>query len=408
MASPFAREAEYFGFCPLQLTDRFCAAVNGKLVSAVDTFQDWASMNLVRVDEVHARALLLMASQEQLNATGAVAGKSEELTSEQIRQALRDVCPENDALEAANARAIAEERREAEAEAEAEAGGRKSKKKEKKKRKKKKIKHPEITVTAGQVLEAAANLGLDELHDVRDLGQRMGTGVFAEVADACDRLTVGLRAMADKTCDKLELYLLNNVMRIPDDLYVPSLDAEQRQGEVGEEMSSSSSSLSPSSSSSSSASSLPFSSSTSTVYTEEDETAVDDARAVLRDRIVRLRRKNARVARSRADLHLQLEKWQSVMPLVNQVTSRVSSNIDVEDTENNNSASTAGSGPTLSDAVTQVLRDTAQLSAAAEQVQGKCDSFFCEAFFCSRFFCSHLFALLFSLSPTLNLVIFCC
>ena len=58
--------------------------------------------------------------------------------------------------------------------------------------------------------EAAANLGLDELHDVRDLGQRMGTGVFAEVADACDRLTVGLRAMADKTCDKLELYLLNN------------------------------------------------------------------------------------------------------------------------------------------------------------------------------------------------------
>ena len=110
------------------------------------------------------------------------------------------------------------------------------------------------------------------------------------------------------------------------------------------------------------------------MYTEEDEDVIDDARAVLRDRIVRLRRKNARVARSRADLHLQLEKWQSVMPLVNQVTSRVSSAIDVEDTENNG-ASSAGSGPTLSEAVTQVLRDTAQLSAASEQVQGAYGSF---------------------------------
>ena len=101
---------------------------------------------------------------------------------------------------------------------------------------------------------------------------------------------------------------------------------------------------------------------------------MDDARAVLRDRIVRLRRKNARIARSRADLHLQLEKWQSVMPLVNQVTSRVSSAIDVEDTENNG-ASRTGSGPTLSEAVTQVLRDTAQLSETSEQVQGACRFF---------------------------------
>ena len=94
-ASPFPREAEYFGFCPLQLTDRFCAAVNGKLVSAVDTFQDWASMNLVRVDEVHARALLLMASQEQLNATGPVANRMEErkgvhILKEMVERTLKD------------------------------------------------------------------------------------------------------------------------------------------------------------------------------------------------------------------------------------------------------------------------------------------------------------------------------
>ena len=74
-------------------------------------------MNLVRVDEVHARALLLMASQEQLNATGTVAGQNDELTSEQIHQALRDVCPENDEIETEIARAVAEEQREAEAEA---------------------------------------------------------------------------------------------------------------------------------------------------------------------------------------------------------------------------------------------------------------------------------------------------
>ena len=102
------------------------------------------------------------------------------------------------------------------------------------------------------------------------------------------------------------------------------------------------------------------------MYSQEDETAIDDERAVLRDRIVRLRRKNARVARARADLHLQLEKWQSVMPLVNQVTSQISKSIDSEDTENHK-----GKQVTLSDAVMNVLRATAQLSEKSKQVDGE-------------------------------------
>ena len=96
-------------------------------------------MNLVRVDEVHARALLLMASQEQLNRTGIVPEMGAELSSEQINQALRDVAPENDRIEAEIAAAVAAEKKEAEEE-EAEAArnhGKKLKKKKKKKKKKK-------------------------------------------------------------------------------------------------------------------------------------------------------------------------------------------------------------------------------------------------------------------------------
>ena len=155
----------------------------------------------------------------------------------------------------------------------------------------------------------------------------------------------------------MELYLLNNVLRIPESLHVPSLDAGKSQLEQDAQSPGSSSTVAP-----------------RVTYTEADETAVDDARAVLRDRIVRLRRKNARVARSRADLHLQLEKWQSVRPLVDQVTARLSSTIDVEDTENNSSGS-GGGGSTLADAVTKVLKDTAQLTAASQQVQGECRCF---------------------------------
>ena len=298
-------------------------------------------MNLVRVDEVHARALLLMASKEQLNRTGIVADADAELTSEQINQALRDVAPENDRLEAEIAAAVAAEQKEAREEEEARSNDKKKKTKKKKKNKANK-RHPTLSVTAGQVLEAAANLGLDQLQNVRDLGQRMGSGVFTEVADACDRLTVGLRAMADKTCDKLELYLLNNVLRIPDDLHVPSVDNKKED----------------------SVSTL--SAPGTHMYSQEEETAIDDERAVLRDRIVRLRRKNARVARARADLHVQLEKWQSVMPLINEVTSQISKAMDSEDTENK-----SGTGVALSDAVMNVLRTTAQLTKKSSQVQGE-------------------------------------
>ena len=199
-------------------------------------------------------------------------------------------------------------------------------------------------------MEAAANLGLD-VPDVHELGRRLGSTVFADVADACDRLTMGMRNQSDKTCDKLELYLLNNLVLIPDDLHVPGVDPDP----IADALSSSSSS-----------SSAPA----HTTFTEEDETRLDDERAVLRDRIIRLRRKNARVARTRADLHAQLERWQKTMvPLVQQVTASVSAVLG-DDAGVGSSSSAGATGPSLADAVKAVLRDTQALTATSARVQG--------------------------------------
>ena len=103
-----------------------------------------------------------------------------------------------------------------------------------------------------------------------------------------------LRQAADKTCDKFELFLLNNDLRIPDDLHVPGLDEDENdmmilRGEQDDETTASNDGGGEESSSSLSS---------MVRYTMEDERAVDEERASLRDRIIKLRRTNARLART--------------------------------------------------------------------------------------------------------------
>ena len=189
-------------------------------------------------------------------------------------------------------------------------------------------------MTADQLLEAAANLGLDStVGDVNDIGVMLNVDVFRDVQGICDVLMTSLRQTADKTCDKFELYLLNNVFRIPDDLHVPGLDQEEIQMEA-------------------------TTSAEGSRYTEEDERGVDKDRESLRDQIIKLRRRNARLARTQNDLHVQLERWQTnMMPLVNAVAENVGGG--EEETSN------------LSEVVRTVLHDAEQLSTTSSDIQSK-------------------------------------
>lgn len=130
--------------------------------------------------------------------------------------------------------------------------------------------------------------------DISDIGILLKVDVFREVQLGCDSLMTSLRQAADKTCDKFELYLLNNVLRIPDDLHVPGLDEDENdmmilRGEQDDETTASNDGGGEESSSSLSS---------MVRYTMEDERAVDEERASLRDRIIKLRRTNARLART--------------------------------------------------------------------------------------------------------------
>ena len=130
--------------------------------------------------------------------------------------------------------------------------------------------------------------------DISDIGIILKVDVFREVQLGCDSLMTSLRQAADKTCDKFELYLLNNVLRIPDDLHVPGLDEDENdmmilRGEQDDETTASNDGGGEESSSSLSS---------MVRYTMEDERAVDEERASLRDRIIKLRRTNARLART--------------------------------------------------------------------------------------------------------------
>ena len=130
--------------------------------------------------------------------------------------------------------------------------------------------------------------------DISDIGIMLKVDVFREVQLGCDSLMTSLRQAADKTCDKFELYLLNNVLRIPDDLHVPGLDEDENdmmilRGEQDDETTASNDGGGEESSSSLSS---------MVRYTMEDERAVDEERASLRDRIIKLRRTNVRLART--------------------------------------------------------------------------------------------------------------
>ena len=147
-----------------------------------------------------------------------------------------------------------------------------------------------------------------------------------------------LRQTADKTCDKFELYLLNNVYHIPEDLHVPGLDKEEIQMEAFSDVNR---------------------------YTENDERVLDNDRAALRDTIIKLRRQNARLARTQTDLHVKLERWEAnMMPLVESVAENVGGGNTDDMTENDHSKS-----HNLADAVRAVLRDSEQLSNTASEIQ---------------------------------------
>ena len=320
MSSVFLREKSYFNQSPLDITDSFCSSVNKSLVDAVDTFQIWVARNLVTFSQTQCKQVL---------STAAIGTA---ITSKQIAHALREVIADS-----ANSPAAV-------------AAGSAAQSHYKKVRKRpgssstssasSTVSEDDVSmITAGQLLEASANLGLDgTVGDISDIGIMLSVDVFRDVQSACDSLMTSLRQTSDKTCDKFELYLLNNVLRIPEDLHVPGLDQDEIQMEVE--------------------------ASTDSVvrYTEEEERATDLARNDLRDQIIKLRRRNARLARTQTDLHIQLERWQTdMMPLVESVADKIPTVSGSGNEEESN----------LADVVQTVLRDAALLSTTSDDIQGK-------------------------------------
>ena len=320
MSSVFLREKSYFNQSPLDITDSFCSSVNKSLVDAVDTFQIWVARNLVTFSKTQCKQVL---------STAAIGTA---ITSKQIAHALREVIADS-----ANSPAAV-------------AAGSAAQSHYKKVRKRpgssstssssSTVSEDDVSmITAGQLLEASANLGLDgTVGDISDIGIMLSVDVFRDVQSACDSLMTSLRQTSDKTCDKFELYLLNNVLRIPEDLHVPGLDQDEIQMEVE--------------------------ASTDSVvrYTEEEERATDLARNDLRDQIIKLRRRNARLARTQTDLHIQLERWQTdMMPLVESVADKIPTVSGSGNEEESN----------LADVVQTVLRDAALLSTTSDDIQGK-------------------------------------
>jgi hypothetical protein len=320
MSSVFLREKSYFNQSPLDITDSFCSSVNKSLVDAVDTFQIWVARNLVTFSKTQCKQVL---------STAAIGTA---ITSKQIAHALREVIADS-----ANSPAAV-------------AAGSAAQSHYKKVRKRpgssstssssSTVSEDDVSmITAGQLLEASANLGLDgTVGDISDIGIMLSVDVFRDVQSACDSLMTSLRQTSDKTCDKFELYLLNNVLRIPEDLHVPGLDQDEIQVEVE--------------------------ASTDSVvrYTEEEERATDLARNDLRDQIIKLRRRNARLARTQTDLHIQLKRWQTdMMPLVESVADKIPTVSGSGNEEESN----------LADAVQTVLRDAALLSTTSDDIQGK-------------------------------------
>ena len=320
MSSVFLREKSYFNQSPLDITDSFCSSVNKSLVDAVDTFQIWVARNLVTFSKTQCKQVL---------STAAIGTA---ITSKQIAHALREVIADS-----ANSPAAV-------------AAGSAAQSHYKKVRKRpgssstssssSTVSEDDVSmITAGQLLEASANLGLDgTVGDISDIGIMLSVDVFRDVQSACDSLMTSLRQTSDKTCDKFELYLLNNVLRIPEDLHVPGLDQDEIQVEVE--------------------------ASTDSVvrYTEEEERATDLARNDLRDQIIKLRRRNARLARTQTDLHIQLKRWQTdMMPLVESVADKIPTVSGSGNKEESN----------LADAVQTVLRDAALLSTTSDDIQGK-------------------------------------
>jgi hypothetical protein len=339
-SSVFQREKAYFDQSPLDLTDHFCSAVNKSLVDAVDTFQVWVARNLVTFSKTQCKRVL---------ATAAIGTA---VSSKDIAHALREVLADSATAPAAAAAGDTAQAMYT---------------KVRKRRPSATFSEDDVSmVTAGQLLEASANLGLDStVGDISDIGIMLNVDVFRDIQSACDSLMSSLRQTSDKTCDKFELYLLNNVLRIPDDLHVPGLDLDEIQMEVDASTDGSSSS---SSSSSSSGSGVVVR------YTEEEERAIDAARNDLRDQIIRLRRRNARLARTQTDLHMRLERWQSdMMPVVESVAENVkgidgTSGSDAEETTN------------LADAVQTVLRDAAVLSTTSADIDGTLVDLFVSCF----------------------------
>ena len=351
-SSVFQREKEYFQQSPLDLTDHFCNSVNRSLVDAVDTFQVWVARNLVTFSLTQCKRVLNTAS----------IGTA--VSTKDITHALREVIADSGPSPAAAAAVVAAQlhasksrRRTSQSHTTAEDNL--------------------IMVTAGQLLDAAANLSLDNtVSDISDIGVMLNVDVFREVQLGCDSLMSSLRQAADKTCDKFELYLLNNVLSIPEDLYVPGLDDEIFNiGGSG----ASSSSLAAEKAEGAGAEGAEANAGAEIVqHTAEEERAVDVERASLRDQIIKLRRSNARLARTQGDLHVQLERWQhNMMPLVEAVAEKVAGVSGSESGEKDSS------GANLADAVQVVLRDAEQLSQASADLQGKGVFFFFFFFFFS-------------------------
>ena len=385
-SSVFQREKEYFQQSPLDLTDHFCNSVNRSLVDAVDTFQVWVARNLVTFSLTQCKRVLTTAS----------IGTA--VSTKDITHALREVIADSGPSPAAAAVVVA-----------AQLHASKSRRRVSKSHTT--AEDNLIMVTAGQLLDAAANLSLDNtVSDISDIGVMLNVDVFREVQLGCDSLMSSLRQAADKTCDKFELYLLNNVLSIPDDLYVPGLDDEIfNMGGSG----ASSSSLAAAATGAEEARAEGTEGTEAKAgaevvqHTAEEERAVDVERASLRDQIIKLRRSNARLARTQGDLHVQLERWQNnMMPLVEAVAEKVAG---VSGSENGEKDS---SGANLADAVQVVLRDAEQLSQASADLQGEKEMFLLFFFyFFFFFFAPHrkcffflLFSLLFSLSHKLK----CC
>ena len=192
MSSVFLREKSYFNQSPLDITDSFCSSVNKSLVDAVDTFQIWVARNLVTFSQTQCKQVL---------STAAIGTA---ITSKQIAHALREVIADS-----ANSPAAV-------------AAGSAAQSHYKKVRKRpgssstssassSTVSEDDVSmITAGQLLEASANLGLDgTVGDISDIGIMLSVDVFRDVQSACDSLMTSLRQTSDKTCDKFELYLLN-------------------------------------------------------------------------------------------------------------------------------------------------------------------------------------------------------